>query len=217
MNTLIVSGGEINLDFLNKYYNTNKNSTLIAVDKGLNALHKLNILPNHIVGDFDSVNKDLLALYSNNPNITIHKYNPEKDYTDTEIAIKLAIDLNSCCINIIGGFGNRIDHLLANIHILMHGLNANIPCYLIDEYNKVYLINSTTEILKSKTYGKYISLIPLTSSVSGLTLKGFKYPLTGYTLPIGVSLGISNKIVDDIATIYLSNGVLIVVESCDFA
>ena len=40
MNTLIVSGGEINLDFLNKYYNTNKNSTLIAVDKGLNALHK---------------------------------------------------------------------------------------------------------------------------------------------------------------------------------
>ena len=75
----------------------------------------INILPNHIVGDFDSVNKDLLALYSNNPNITIHKYNPEKDYTDTEIAIKLAIDLNSCCINIIGGFGNRIDHLLSYI------------------------------------------------------------------------------------------------------
>lgn len=215
MNTLIISGGEINLDFLYKYYNDNKNSTIIAVDKGLNALHELNIIPHHIVGDFDSVNKDLLSLYSNSPNIVIHKYNPEKDYTDTDIAIKLAIDLNSSCINIIGGFGNRIDHLLANIHILMHGLNANIPCYLLDECNKVYLINTTTEIFKSKAYGKYISLIPLTSSVSGLTLKGFKYPLTGYTLPIGVSLGISNEIIDYIATISFKEGILIIIESRD--
>ena len=215
MNTLIVSGGEINLDFLYKYYNDNKNSTSIAVDKGLNALHELNILPNHIVGDFDSINKETLSLYSNNPNIVIHKYNPEKDYTDTDIAIKLAIDLNSSCINIIGGFGNRIDHLLANIHILMHGLNANIPCYLLDECNKVYLINTTTEIYKSKAYGKYISLIPLTNSVNGLTLTGFKYPLNNYTLPIGVSLGISNEIIDDISTILLSNGILVVIESRD--
>lgn len=217
MNTLIVSGGEINLDFLYKYYNDNKNSTIIAVDKGLKALHELDIMPNHIVGDFDSVNKDLLSLYSSNPDITIHKYNPEKDYTDTDIAIMLAIDLNSSSINIIGGFGNRIDHLLANIHILMHGLNANIPCYLLDECNKVYLINATTEILKSKAYGKYISLIPLTSSVKNLTLTGFKYPLTNYTLPIGVSLGISNEIVDDIATISLYSSILIVIESCDCA
>lgn len=215
MNTLIVSGGEINLEFLYKYYNDNKNSTIIAVDKGLNALHELNIIPHHIVGDFDSINKDILSLYSNNPNITIHKYNPEKDYTDTDIAIKLAIDLNSSCINIIGSFGNRIDHLLANIHILMHSLNANIPCYLLDECNKLYLINTTTEIHKNKAYGKYISLIPLTSSVTGLTLTGFKYPLKNYTLPVGVSLGISNEIVDDIATISLSNGILIVIESRD--
>lgn len=215
MNTLIISGGEINLDFLYKYYNDNKNSTIIAVDKGLNALHELNILPNHIVGDFDSINKETLSLYSNNPNIVIHKYNPEKDYTDTDIAIKLAIDLNSSCINIIGGFGNRIDHLLANIHILMHGLNANIPCYLLDECNKVYLINSTTEIHKSKAYGKYISLIPLTNSVDGLTLTGFKYPLNDYTLPIGVSLGISNEIIDDIATISFKEGILIIIESRD--
>ena len=201
MNTLIVSGGEINLDFLNKYYNTNKNSTIIAVDKGLNALHELNIIPHHIVGDFDSINKDILSLYSNNTNITIHKYNPEKDYTDSDIAIKLAIDLNSSCINIIGGFGNRIDHLLANIHILMHGLNANIPCYLLDKTNKVYLVNNTTTICKDTAYGKYISLIPLTSSVNGLNLDGFKYPLKNYTLPVGISLGISNEIVDDIAII----------------
>lgn len=215
MNTLIVSGGEINLEFLYKYYNDNKNSTIIAVDKGLKALHELNIIPHHIVGDFDSVDKEILSSYTNNSNITIHKYNPEKDYTDTDIAIKLAINLNSSCINIIGGFGNRIDHLLANIHILMHSLNANIPCYLLDECNKVCLINTTTEIHKDKAYGKYISLIPLTSSVKGLTLDGFKYPLVNYTMPIGISLGISNEIIDDIATISLSNGILILIESRD--
>lgn len=215
MNTLIVTGGEINLDFLEQYYCNQKPETIIAVDKGLEALNKLNILPNHIVGDLDSVKEPVIKSYKNNPNITIHKYVPEKDYTDTDIALNLAISLSSSHITIIGALGKRMDHSLANIHILVMALEKNIPCELLDTNNRIYLINNNHTIEKSTTYGKYISLIPLTSRIDGLTLTGFKYPLNDYSLTIGKSLGISNEIVDDIATIRFKNGILIVIESRD--
>ena len=115
----------------------------------------------------------------------------------------------------MGALGRRMDHALANIHILKDALEANIPCQMIDEHNRIYLINKEMALEKDKVYGKYVSLIPLTSTVEGLTLAGFKYPLHDYTLPIGTSLGISNEIVTDTAHIEMKNGILIVIESRD--
>ena len=215
MNCLIITGGNIDLDLLNNYYNINKQSLIIAVDKGLEALYKLNIIPHHIVGDLDSVNQEILKSYENISHIEIHKYIPEKDYTDTDIALKLAISLNVSNITILGATGTRIDHLLANIHILTYALEAKIPCYIVDTNNKIYLINDSISLRRIDVYGKYVSLIPFTSSVQGLTLRGFKYPLDNYCLTIGKSLGISNEIVEDIATIDLKLGTLIVIENKD--
>lgn len=214
MNTLIISGGNIDTEFLNKTINSFSYDNIIAVDKGLESLYLLKVLPNHIVGDFDSVNKNIINFYLDK-NIQIHKYNPEKDYTDTDIAIKLAINLNSNNITILGATGTRIDHTLANIHILCSCLESQINCELIDSNNKIYLINSNKKIENKHSYGKYISLIPLTSTVNGVTLNGFKYPLQDYTLKIGESLGISNEISNDVATIELKEGILIVIESKD--
>ncbi len=215
MNCLIVTGGNVDLNLLNNYYNSNKDSLVIAVDKGLESLYKLNIIPDHIVGDLDSVNATILKHYQNNPQITIHKYIPEKDYTDTDIALKLAIKLAASNITIIGATGTRIDHMLANIHVLTYALDSKIPCHILDSNNKIYLINDSAKLNKDEAHGKYISLIPLTTSIEGLTLKGFKYPLNNYCLTIGKSLGISNEIIQDIATIDLKSGTLIVIESKD--
>ncbi len=79
----------------------------------------------------------------------------------------------------------------------------------------IYLVKDNITIHKSKIYGKYISLIPLTTEVEGLTLVGFKYPLKNAKLSIGISLGVSNEILQDIARIELSKGILIVIESRD--
>lgn len=202
------------LGFLNKTLTSFSYDNIIAVDKGLESLYLLKILPNHIVGDFDSVNKNIINFY-NDKGIPIHQYNPEKDYTDTDIAIKLAISLNSTNITILGATGTRLDHTLANIHILCGCLEKQIPCEIIDPHNRIYLINSNKKIENKYSYGKYISLIPLTSTVNGITLKGFKYPLKDFTLKIGESLGISNEIVDNVATIDIREGILIVIESKD--
>ena len=188
---------------------------IIVCDRGLEALYKLKIIPNHVVGDFDSVSPEILEFYKKQSQIIFHTYHAEKDNTDTDIALKLAIRLKSSKITIMGALGKRMDHAIANIHILKDALEANIPCQIIDEHNRIYLINKEMTLEKDKIYGKYVSLIPLTSEVEGITLTGFKYPLENYTLPIGTSLGISNEIIEDRAHIEMKKGILIVIESKD--
>ena len=129
--------------------------------------------------------------------------------------MQLAIQLKSSNITILGALGKRMDHSLANIHILKYALDAQVPCQIVDEYNKIYLINKNQTLYKDKTYGKYISLLPLTSKVEGITLKGFKYPLEKYSLSVGISLGVSNEIVEEVVNIKLKKGILIVIESRD--
>ena len=188
---------------------------IIAGDRGLEALYQLKIIPNHVVGDFDSVSPEILEFYKKQSQIIFHTFHAEKDNTDTDIALQLAIRLKSSKITIMGALGKRMDHAIANIHILKDALEANIPCQMIDEHNRIYLINKEMTLEKEKVYGKYVSLIPLTSIVEGLSLTGFKYPLKDYTLPIGTSLGISNEIIGDTAHIQMKNGILIVIESRD--
>ncbi len=210
--TIIISGGNINKKFVENEILKNDYENIIAVDKGLEILDKCNIKPNYIIGDFDSLDEKILEKYINESNIKVVKLNPEKDYTDTHMAIKFAIELQSTEITIIGAIGTRIDHTLANIHILKEPLEKEIKCNILDQNNNITLIKKTTVI--EKKY-KYISLIPLTTNVEGVTLEGFKYSLNNATLKFGESIGVSNEQINDKAIINIKNGILIVIQSKD--
>ena len=67
----------------------------------------------------------------------------------------------------------------------------------------------------NKQFGTYLSLLPFTPQVTGITLKGVKYPLENAILNSGISLGISNEIVDDRAEIMFQDGILLGIESRD--
>ena len=214
LKTIIVSGGDINKNFLEKLNLKNKFNNIIASDKGLEALDKCNIKPNYIIGDFDSLNEKVLNKYINDEEIKIIKLNPEKDYTDTHMALKLAIELKSTDITIIGAIGSRLDHTLANINILKEALEKKVACRILNENNNITLINKNITIKKEEEY-PYISLIPLTTNVTGVTLNGFKYPLDNATMEIGKSIGVSNEQIEDNATIKLEEGILIIIRSKD--
>ena len=214
LKTIIVSGGDINKNFLEKLNLKNKFNNIIASDKGLEALDKCNIKPNYIIGDFDSLNEKVLNKYINDEEIKIIKLNPEKDYTDTHMALKLAIELKSTDITIIGAIGSRLDHTLANINILKEALEKKVACRILNENNNITLINKNITIKKEEEY-PYISLIPLTTNVTGVTLNGFKYPLDDATMKIGKSIGVSNEQIEDNATIKLEEGILIIIRSKD--
>lgn len=213
MNTIIITGGKINKNFVKEYLNINKYDIIIAVDKGLEISDVLGVKPNYILGDFDSVDKNILSKYQKE-NINIKELNPEKDLTDTHSAIDLAINLKSKKITILGAIGTRIDHTMANIHVLKIAIEKNIDIKIVDKNNEITLINKTTQIPKDENY-KYISLIPLTTKVENVTLKGFKYLLNNATLNIGDSLGISNEQIAENAEISFDKGILIVIKSKD--
>ena len=211
MNILIITGGNISKTFLQNLLKKNEYNQIIAADRGLEILNKINIKPDYIIGDFDSVNKEILEQYKNVP-ITYLK--PEKDFTDTHMALKLAMEHGAKEITIVGAIGTRFDHSIANIHILKEALENNIEAEIIDEHNRIKLINKDTEIKKDDKY-KYISLIPLTTTVNGVTLEGFKYSLEDATLKIGESIGVSNEQIETKATIKIKEGILISIFSKD--
>lgn len=215
MKTLIVTGGNINRDFLIKTINKIRFDTIIAVDNGLKILDEVKIKPNHIVGDFDTVDEKILNLYKENASIKIHRFNPIKDNTDTDIAIRLAVELKSEHVIILGAIGTRIDHVLGNIQVLKYAMDNEVECKIIDENNEIQLINKTKILKKKEINKKYISLIPLTEKVEHLNLKGFKYELENGTLTIGSSLGISNEIIEEEAKIQFNDGILIMINSSD--
>lgn len=217
MRAVIVSGGNIDRDFALAFFGKEHFDIIIGVDNGLRFLYENGILPTHIVGDFDTADPKLVNYYRERPEIDIRTFNPVKDSTDTEIAIRRALEL--CCtrITILGGTGTRLDHVLGNIQSLMIPREAGVRCEILDPNNRIRLIGEPFSIKREEQYGKYISLIPLTSKVEGVSLTGFQYPLTDYTFTStgSASLGVSNELLEDEGHIYLRSGILILIESRD--
>lgn len=212
---LLVSGGMADRAFVTDFMTNRRYDLILAVDGGLRLCHDAGILPTHLVGDFDTVEAPLLEQYASLPGICVIRHKQEKDATDTELAMELAIELHAAQIHILGGTGSRIDHSLANIYTLLHAHRKQIPCAMYDACNKLSLLEGERIISRDEQYGDYVSLLPVTETVKGITLEGFKYPLQEAVLSIGSSLGISNEIAAPRATIRCRQGILLVVESRD--
>jgi len=212
---LIVSGGSLNKEFVTKVVGQGRYDRILAADSGMNALYAAAVTPDIIIGDFDSADEKILAFFQQNKAIDFCTLNPEKDDTDTEFAIRESIRRGADSITIIGGTGTRLDHVLGNISLLGIGLEEGVRMELLDAHNRICMIDHSVTLKKKEQYGNYLSLIPYNGNVTGVTLKGLKYPLHDYTMGGFNSLGISNEIVDDEASIELTSGQLLVIESRD--
>ncbi|MDO5424108.1 MAG: thiamine diphosphokinase [Eubacteriales bacterium] len=216
MNTaIIISGGKIDSDFALTFLREHPYRYLIAADRGLLFLKSAGIFPTHIVGDFDSAGEEAAKEYGQYPEIEIHRCRPEKDDTDTHLALNLAMELGCGQIFLLGCTGTRLDHVIASVRDLHFALERGIPCALVDAHNRMRLVDRTLTISKAEQYGKYVSLYAMGGPVEGLTLEGFAYPLTDYRMEGISSLGTSNEINAENATITLKKGILLVVESKD--
>ena len=215
MKFLIVSGGSLHKEFVTKVVGQGRYDRILAADSGMNALYAAAVTPDIIIGDFDSADKKILAFFQQNKEIDFCTLNPEKDDTDTEFAIRESIRRGADSITIIGGTGTRLDHVLGNISLLGIGLEEGVRMELLDAHNRICMIDHSVTLKKKEQYGNYLSLIPYNGNVTGVTLKGLKYPLHDYTMGGFNSLGISNEIVDDEASIELTSGQLLVIESRD--
>ncbi|MDF2510842.1 MAG: hypothetical protein K0S04_708 [Herbinix sp.] len=211
---LIITGGHTEEALLSALIEQEEFQMVIAADSGLAIADRLELELDYIVGDFDSISEEVLLKYRRK-STPMDTYPREKDKTDTHIAVELALSHNATSILIAGATGSRMDHVMANIHLLLLPMQVGVSAAMIDTNNKIYLKNESFMLEKSKQYGDYVSLLPFTERVSGLTLKGFKYPLDHILLEAGSSLGTSNEIVEDIAEVEISDGILLVIEARD--
>lgn len=217
---LIFTGGTLQEKLIRSCMEQYQPDQVICVDGALHVLDRLSILPDYIVGDYDTVDAGLIDRYRQEARegriqTQIRTFCPEKDSTDTHIAISLAIECNAGMICILGATGTRADHMLANIHMLMLPLSAKVPAYIVDEHNKMYLIDQPCKIEKSSLYGPYISLIPLGGDILNVTLKGFKYETDQVDFLMGDSLGVSNELLEETGSIEYEQGVFLVIEAKD--
>ena len=217
MRTVIISGGRIERDFALSFLENETFEQFIAVDNGLRFCYDNQIKPTWIVGDFDTAAPELVEYYQTQTDIPIRRFNPVKDSTDSQIAIELALELGSSEITLLGGTGTRMDHVLGNIQSLMLAKKKGVSCVILDEYNRIQLIDGETRLKKSEQYGKYVSLLPLTTEVTGVDRTGFKFNLTGHTFTStgSAGLGVSNEIIEDIAEIRVKSGIFVLIESRD--
>lgn len=221
---IIITGGYLNIDFAKAYIKTLSYDKVFAVDKGLEYLDAMERIPDYLVGDFDTVDSDLLSKYEKmiscgEMNTCVERHPAMKDATDTELALDIAIELGADSVTLLAATGSRMDHVLANMGLLIKAARRGVKMYIVDETNRIQIMtheNFRSCILsKKEQFGKYVSLVPVTPCVEGVTLKGALYPLSGEKIYHGGSRTVSNEIEDDYLEITIENGTMLVIESKD--
>lgn len=229
---LIVSGGTLEGEFAGEVLEafcrrreTDDAFFLIAVDRGLEFLYgyescergrtRGGILPDMIVGDFDSIQPEVIDYYKRQTHIPIREFHPVKDASDTEIAVRYAVELGCEELQILGATGTRLDHVMANIQTLAIPAARGIRAEIVDSHNRIRLLTGETHLRREASCGKYFSLFPLGGEVRGLSVAGAKYPLSDHTLLPYDSLCVSNEIEGEEAVITFGSGMVILMETRD--
>lgn len=210
MKALILTNGDYgDYSFCNK---VNTYDYIICADGGMKHCRKLNVIPHLIVGDFDSTNP-IDLVYFEDLNVPIQRFSTHKDETDTELALRYAIEKGAQEVVIWGAIGSRLDHTLGNIHLLYGALKQGVKVTLMNDQNTVTLIKD--EIMLNGKEGQLVSLIPFSEQVVGISTTGLAYSLTEDTLFAGSPIGVSNYMTSTKASVKIKQGLLLVILARD--
>ncbi|GAB6139145.1 thiamine diphosphokinase [Halanaerobaculum tunisiense] len=181
---------------------------VVCADGGANYAHELGLTPDLIIGDLDSITQEIKQKYQT-LGVEFKKFTVEKDKTDTQLLLEELIIKGYKKIIVLAAVGNRLDHTLANLYLLEKLSTPTVEIKFVTSQQTTELI--TNQKIITDQIGATVSLLPLTKQVQGVTLKGFKYPLTETTLTRGSSLTISNTIQAKNAKISLKQGKVLVI------
>jgi len=189
-----------------------KDDICIAADSGYKNARLLGADVQTIVGDFDSMSQeDKDSIAAGTRIVTVPA---EKDFTDTQLAVKTALENGATNIVIIGGLSGRLDHTLSNLAILQNLYENNIRATITDGANRIRYIKSSSDLIARSNF-KYLSVISCDEKVKGVSVEGCKYPLKNATLSNKFQYAISNEILKNCALISVKKGGIYIVESAD--
>jgi len=205
----IVSGGELgDPAFFREKTSATGPAAVICADGGARHLRAAGIAPSLIVGDMDSLDSEAEKYYEA-MGCRIIRHPPQKDETDTELALREAFDMDPAEVWIWGALGRRLDHTLANLCLLAQGAKRGVMVKLVDSWCDVFLVDRRT-ILAGEV-GQTVSLLPIMGDASGITLTGFEYPLAKAAMKIDRPYGVSNRLAEREGIIEVDSGCLLAV------
>ncbi|UHP09297.1 thiamine diphosphokinase [Listeria marthii] len=209
---IMVGGPASEIPDLAQY--TNAEISWVGVDRGAKRLLDRGIIPTIAMGDFDSLTTEELADLKTKVDEVL-EFPAEKDETDTEIGLSWAMEQEPDKIRIFGATGGRLDHLLANLMMLTKPrFLAAVPVVeLIDRYNYIKMYTPGNYRIEKLADKKYVAFTTM-KDVTGLTLKGFAYPLDNATYPVGSALS-SNEFVDQVGEFSFTSGMILLTQSND--
>ena len=189
---------------------------VVAVDGGYDIAIGQGIKPHILLGDLDSLEGDV----PEGEALEILRYPPEKDYTDMELALMSLDPSQQDEVLILGGLGGRLDHTVANLQLLERytrksgeTTKAFRHIEMMDGKDRCFVVHGPTDPTGCRIEAvedAYLSLLPLSKSCEGVSLKGVKYPLEGEILYRGATLSVSNEIEEEAALLEVGSGSLLV-------
>lgn len=210
MRCIILSGGTIeNIDWLAG--KINHDDHIICVDSGARYAIALGITPDTIVGDLDSIDPADLDYLIQSGGTRIIKYSPDKDDTDTALALKEAMARKPDEIIIFGATGSRMDHTWANMQLLYMAAQSGMRAKIMDQHNIVELLLPGCPVTIRGTPGSTFSLLPLSFEVQGINIIGARWPLTNASIQTGDTIGVSNRLAGDKAKILIGSGLALLI------
>jgi thiamine pyrophosphokinase len=191
---------------------------VVAADGGANGARNAGLRVDVVVGDGDSLGPAGLAALTV-AGIPVERSPVDKDESDTELAVLACLARGATSITIIGAFGGRLDHTLANIWLLALPVLGDLPAALLDGRTRVRLVRALAPDGQPATLtlpgriGDLVTLLPLGGDVTGITTRGLRYPLRDEPLRLGPARGLSNVRVEADASVTVRAGLLLAIES----
>lgn len=171
---------------------------IIVADGGIKNLIGTDIIPDEVLGDFDSID-DAGREFIEKNNIKIKKYPTKKDFTDTELCLEVLLEKGADDIVILAATGTRLDHMFSSMFLLERLKKENVVGRFIDDHNEArFISNEEVEILKNNY--KYFSIVPVSKEVT-LSIKGAYYDVEDFKFNRYTIRATSNQIKEDAAKI----------------
>ncbi|MGN1350129.1 MAG: thiamine diphosphokinase [Anaerovoracaceae bacterium] len=180
---------------------------VIACDAGYIHAQRAGIVPDLVVGDFDSYQGMVDGRIRE-----VIRTKPEKDDTDTMMAVKEALRRGYQRIMLLGALGGRIDHSLANISLTAFAAERGADLQILDGHHQIFAVRRGRRRIARSTW-RNLSVFAFDTECTGVTLRGVKYPLENAVLKNSFALGVSNEFTSEKAEISVETGTLLVVLS----
>lgn len=180
---------------------------ILCADGGTNHARRLDIRPDQIVGDMDSIDP-IEQRFMEEQQVEFHLVPAEKDVTDTQLAMDIAARGGAGEIVIWGGAGDRLDHTLANLFSAVPYAKAGIGIRFDSPELTIHLVNH--ELILQGTPGDTVTVLSLLPEAKDVTLTDFFYPLKHATLDAFHPVGVSNLMTGETARIQVGEGSLAV-------